>query len=187
MRTRQEYRPGERSNAPFQFTLRRLLYVVTVFAVACGTVKALGPHGSLGLARAGFPWAVFLMQAWQLGKPGPKRLGFISFVSIMAVRVFLRVIMGGPRNPLSEPSLFFVVLMHCLTTTLCIVWLCFSVRAILTRTSPNLKLGLLSLVWIMDPYLLLYCDALQDVLSHWAPAIGNVRPFRTVGMFIWDG
>lgn len=180
----QEYRRHDGTRRPFQFTVRTLLCAMTALAVACGAAKTFGLQESLRLTRAGVPWAVFLLQVWQIRKPGPKRLGVVSFLAIMALKMFFWFSRASCDAP--DPSLFVVFLGSGLAITIFVVWLYSSVRAVLTWTSPNCELGLLSLAWIFDANVLLFCDYLQRSLcSVWTPAAGNVRPFRAALHLIW--
>jgi hypothetical protein len=179
--------PGRSSRIkPFQFTVRGLFWTITIMAVACGVMRALGPRDGILYARIGVPWAVFLLQSWQLTKFGPKGLGLLSLLAIMALKFFLWQSIAARDT--APPSWFTIVFWLCLILSLVVTWLYTAIRAILTRTSPNCEMGLLSLIWLFDAHVLLLFDGIQaDLCTTWAPGLGQARPFRALLDFLWSG
>jgi hypothetical protein len=159
-----------------------MFFAVTLTAVVYGGMRTFGPDFSLFYARIGFPSTVFALQVWQLRKFGPKGLGLVALLAM----VFVKLIYWTTDSPFDDRvfSSFLAHLCAVLTVSLVVTWLYTSIRAVMTRASPNCEMGLLSLLWIIDPGMLLLFDEFQcNLCSTWE---WHGRPFGVLFKVLWS-
>jgi hypothetical protein len=175
---------NKRSVKRFRFSIRALVLFTMAVATACAIVRAVGVAQSLRNVKDAAPFLLGAAQVAQLMRRGPKQFGAIATLSILSLKSFFWH--TGSVRDAPEPSLFMEYSIYCFIAVTFVCWAYFSARAILSRSSANLAISMLSLLWLLDSDILRSCDHLQVVvaarLGFSAPAS---RPFMFVSRLIW--